>query len=244
LAAGRPTDSTSTTSLIHEEDLLVTDLRTVGRYIWGQRIQSFEAWKSRLLDMVGERAVLTYVERLWIEISGMPAPKAAASPTGSSASPCDGPHSVPAMPAVTEGLPMFDIFDGRGTPGAPPDAVVTPETLSCAASFGVHGARPEVVQRLLALKLRPRRSLKGLQEEDHQPVDNAMPPARSRASVARLVIGTIATLAVVASIVLVWPTPYRYDNMWIGGERVSVRVNRVTGDVDVLSSAGWVTLKP
>lgn len=44
----------------------------------------------------------------------------------------------------------------------------------------------------------------------------------------------------------IYPTLYRYDHMISGiyNERVIIRINRVTGNADVLAAEGWRRLKP
>jgi hypothetical protein len=58
--------------------------------------------------------------------------------------------------------------------------------------------------------------------------------------VVSLVVG-LALLYLVA--MYVWPTPWRYDHMTYQGEAVIVRIDRVTGDADMLlPDQGWVPL--
>lgn len=40
----------------------------------------------------------------------------------------------------------------------------------------------------------------------------------------------------------VWPTPYRYDVLKRGDNSLPVRINRLTGNAEVLSSQGWTLL--
>ena len=43
---------------------------------------------------------------------------------------------------------------------------------------------------------------------------------------------------------LVWPTPYRYDHLLLGGNNYPVRVNRITGSAEALANVGWTKLVP
>jgi hypothetical protein len=43
----------------------------------------------------------------------------------------------------------------------------------------------------------------------------------------------------------VWPTPYRYvTSAHVYTAPATVRIHRITGDVDVLSLSGWKRLEP
>lgn len=55
----------------------------------------------------------------------------------------------------------------------------------------------------------------------------------------------LVVLAVVAAFVLyVWPTRFRYDHMTVDGNLVPVRIDRVTGDADMLvPDDGWVPVE-
>jgi len=44
---------------------------------------------------------------------------------------------------------------------------------------------------------------------------------------------------VLAFLVLVWPTPYRYDRLTVGPASFPVRINRVTGSTQILEPGGW-----
>jgi len=50
----------------------------------------------------------------------------------------------------------------------------------------------------------------------------------------------IAALAgIMAFLVLVWPTAYRYDRIAVGAESLPVRINRLTGSTEILRMEGW-----
>jgi hypothetical protein len=52
-------------------------------------------------------------------------------------------------------------------------------------------------------------------------------------------------LAVVAAFLAYgWPSLYRYDHISIDGDVYPVRIHRVTGDADMLTSDGWVPMAP
>lgn len=52
-------------------------------------------------------------------------------------------------------------------------------------------------------------------------------------------------LVVVAFVLLVWPTRWRYDRITIEGDIVIVRLDRLTGDADMLiPDEGWVPMAP
>ena len=47
-----------------------------------------------------------------------------------------------------------------------------------------------------------------------------------------------------AFVTLVWPTRFRYDHMTVDGEAVIVRIDRITGDADMLlPDQGWVPVE-
>lgn len=58
----------------------------------------------------------------------------------------------------------------------------------------------------------------------------------------------LAAVLVVATLVFVWPTVYRYDSRQVqygsNKETTVYRTNRLTGSVDKLSDDGWVTCRP
>jgi len=69
-------------------------------------------------------------------------------------------------------------------------------------------------------------------------------PARSPVSVlrrlARGAIWVVVLGLAVAFATFVWPTRYRYDHMTVDGNIVPVRVDRFTGDADMLvPDDGW-----
>jgi hypothetical protein len=66
--------------------------------------------------------------------------------------------------------------------------------------------------------------------------------ARHAARIAlRLAGWALAGLLVVSFAFYVWPTRWRYDHMTDQGETLIVRIDRVTGDAEVLlPDQGWV----
>lgn len=62
---------------------------------------------------------------------------------------------------------------------------------------------------------------------------------------ARVLFPWLWLLAVVAFVMLVWPTRWRYDRITIEGDVVIVRLDRLTGEADMLlPDAGWVPMAP
>lgn len=53
-----------------------------------------------------------------------------------------------------------------------------------------------------------------------------------------IVIFLVSALFIVFMLV-VWPTPYRYDHISLGPKTYPVRVNRFTGTVEKLGFNGW-----
>lgn len=49
----------------------------------------------------------------------------------------------------------------------------------------------------------------------------------------------LISILVLSFILLVWPTPYRYDHIAYIGSRLPVRINRITGVAEVLRMSGW-----
>lgn len=59
----------------------------------------------------------------------------------------------------------------------------------------------------------------------------------------RVLLWLIALAAVWAVAVFVWPTRYRYDHVVTQGETYPVRIDRFTGDADMLTPEdGWVPM--
>jgi len=51
-------------------------------------------------------------------------------------------------------------------------------------------------------------------------------------------------LAAIAFVMLVWPTRWRYDHMTMEGDIVPVRIDRLTGNADMLlPDHGWVPVE-
>lgn len=62
---------------------------------------------------------------------------------------------------------------------------------------------------------------------------------------ARVLFPWLWLLAVVAFVMLVWPTRWRYDRITIEGDVVIVRLDRLTGEADMLlPDDGWVPMAP
>lgn len=55
--------------------------------------------------------------------------------------------------------------------------------------------------------------------------------------VASAITGLVLVLAILA---LGWPTLYRYDRYTNGGDTTTIRTNRFTGSVQVLTARGWL----
>jgi hypothetical protein len=52
--------------------------------------------------------------------------------------------------------------------------------------------------------------------------------------------GLLLLLALAAFVMFVWPTRWRYDHMTVDGDLVPVRIDRLTGDADMLvPDEGW-----
>lgn len=57
----------------------------------------------------------------------------------------------------------------------------------------------------------------------------------------RNVVGGILLLALLAAAAFVWPTRWRYDHIATGGDTYLVRIDRLSGHVDILvPEEGWV----
>lgn len=56
-------------------------------------------------------------------------------------------------------------------------------------------------------------------------------------------IKLILVVIVVMFASFVWPTLYRYDHLTLGDSRVPVRINRFTGNAQLLYVYGWVKMK-
>jgi hypothetical protein len=71
-------------------------------------------------------------------------------------------------------------------------------------------------------------------------------PDRARAVLRalRLVFSLVTVLALLYVVAMyVWPTPWRYDHMTYQGETVIVRMDRMTGDAEMLlPDQGWVPM--
>jgi hypothetical protein len=50
--------------------------------------------------------------------------------------------------------------------------------------------------------------------------------------------------AAVPFAIYVWPTKYAYDQIKLGDSQFPVRIQRLTGEADFLTPAGWRPLKP
>ncbi len=54
----------------------------------------------------------------------------------------------------------------------------------------------------------------------------------------------VASVLVLAFALFVWPTRWRYDHMTVDGNIVLVRVDRISGDADMLvPDDGWVPVE-
>lgn len=73
---------------------------------------------------------------------------------------------------------------------------------------------------------------------------NASPvtsPMSALRVIARLMWFALAGLAIATFGYSVWPTPFRYDHMTDGGETLIVRIDRFSGEAEVLlPDQGWV----
>ena len=59
-----------------------------------------------------------------------------------------------------------------------------------------------------------------------------------------LVVRLILLLLIAAFMVYVWPTRYRYDHLSENGDTYPVRIDRFTGDSDMLvPDQGWVPVE-
>ena len=54
-----------------------------------------------------------------------------------------------------------------------------------------------------------------------------------------LVTGVIFIAVLVATVIYVWPTPWRYEHLTLKGSSHPVRIHRVTGKTEVLYQEGW-----
>jgi hypothetical protein len=60
----------------------------------------------------------------------------------------------------------------------------------------------------------------------------------------RLLVIAILALLTAFTFAYVWPTLYRYDHLTSEGNTYPVRINRVTGDADMLvPDEGWVPVE-
>jgi hypothetical protein len=59
------------------------------------------------------------------------------------------------------------------------------------------------------------------------------------------VLRTLIVIAIVGLFLLyVWPTRFRYDHMTVDGNLVPVRIDRISGDADMLvPDDGWVPVE-
>ena len=55
---------------------------------------------------------------------------------------------------------------------------------------------------------------------------------------------TLILIAAVPFAIYVWPTKYAYDQIKLGEAQYPVRIHRLTGDAEQLTTAGWRPLRP
>jgi hypothetical protein len=62
---------------------------------------------------------------------------------------------------------------------------------------------------------------------------------------ARAAIATAVVVIVVAWLLWIWPTAYRYDQITVEGDSYPVRIHRFTGRAQMLTpDDGWVPMGP
>jgi hypothetical protein len=60
----------------------------------------------------------------------------------------------------------------------------------------------------------------------------------------RVLVAAIGLALLLGTLLFGWPTRYRYDHMTYDGETVIVRIDRLTGDADMLlPDQGWTPVE-
>ena len=63
-------------------------------------------------------------------------------------------------------------------------------------------------------------------------------------SMGRRAVGVILVLLLLAFVLFVWPTRWRYEHMTVDGDIVPVRIDRLSGAADMLlPDHGWVPVE-
>lgn len=141
-----------------------------------------------------------------------------------------------------------DVIDAPISPGADAgivSALAGGLAIVAACEVCTASSRARIMERVhreLSPRIPDSPASSGVGAETVASSGHALPEQGGTATVTtngRRALLVLAAALVVGWLVTVWPTPYRVH--WLDGDRgdFAVRVNRITGRVDVLTDQGW-----